>query len=219
MSRRIRILLCALMGLGLWASAFSFVRLHALAKIELGERQNLTVILLSVWTTVEMWVVLLTLSIPPVWPLIKPYIRIGSSYGSSYKKHDMASSNGHNNNSGNSASHPTGPPTYGANKTGHSSRAPSTTSTAWYGNPEEMELSSKGLGAAPALPNAATATPPRHASPRQATPVAADDDTIPLNDPGQIQVTHEVTVMTPPEVPPDPNVRRKPNWPLGLQEV
>lgn len=63
------------MGLGVVASAFSFVKLYPLVQIIQHEPTDATyqLSIICVWGFIELWIVLIALSIPPIWPLLKPY--------------------------------------------------------------------------------------------------------------------------------------------------
>lgn len=63
------------MGLGVIASAFSFVKLYPLVKIIQHTPTDATyqLSIICIWGYIELWIVLIALSIPPIWPLLKPY--------------------------------------------------------------------------------------------------------------------------------------------------
>jgi hypothetical protein len=84
---RLKVLLCIIMGLGVVAGIFSFVKLHQLLELiqqpPLDGTWELPIIV--AWGYVENWAVLIALSIPPIWPLLKPFFPdsiTGSSSGS-----------------------------------------------------------------------------------------------------------------------------------------
>jgi hypothetical protein len=72
---RLKVFLCIIMGLGVVASAFSFVKLYPLVQIIQHEPTDATyqLSIICVWGFIELWIVLIALSIPPIWPLLKPY--------------------------------------------------------------------------------------------------------------------------------------------------
>jgi hypothetical protein len=113
-----------------------------------------------------MWVVLLVLSIPPVWPLLKPYIvRISTSHGSS--THRTPGAGGSNN------------------KTSRSFLAHGATPNGWYGAPPVLSPDNAGTKAAHAQKWGTTFNDSDDI-------VLLDDGIKKSND--AIKVTHEVTV-------------------------
>ena len=64
------------MGLGVVASAFSFVKLDLLSQLvkHAPEDPMWQLAILTIWGQVELWIVLIALSIPPIWPLVKPFL-------------------------------------------------------------------------------------------------------------------------------------------------
>lgn len=63
------------MGLGVIASAFSFVKLGPIDELVKHTPTDPTwsVAIVVIWGQVELWIVLIALSIPPIWPLVKPF--------------------------------------------------------------------------------------------------------------------------------------------------
>ncbi|KIM94545.1 hypothetical protein OIDMADRAFT_149274 [Oidiodendron maius Zn] len=81
---RLKVFLCIIMGLGLIASAFSFVKLYPLVQIiqHIPEDATYQLSIICIWGYIELWVVLIALSIPPIWPLLKPYFGEAIANGS-----------------------------------------------------------------------------------------------------------------------------------------
>jgi len=69
------------MGLGVVAGAFGFVKLGPLIKLTKAAPTDamFDLAIIVIWGQVELWIVLIALSIPPVWPLVKPYVQEISS--------------------------------------------------------------------------------------------------------------------------------------------
>ncbi|KAI9699843.1 MAG: hypothetical protein M1820_007018 [Bogoriella megaspora] len=67
--RRLKQVLCVLLGLGVFAAVAAMVRTWASTFLE-GDDASCT---LFVWGEVEEWLVIIAMSIPPTWPLFKPY--------------------------------------------------------------------------------------------------------------------------------------------------
>ncbi|KAJ5102558.1 hypothetical protein N7532_003087 [Penicillium argentinense] len=70
--RKLKWGLSFLMGCGIFAGVAAIVRTWA-AKFILTEDSSYGVGTLFLWGEVEEWVVLITMSIPPVWPLFRPF--------------------------------------------------------------------------------------------------------------------------------------------------
>ncbi|KAJ5662797.1 hypothetical protein N7462_011723 [Penicillium macrosclerotiorum] len=70
--RKLKWGLSFLMGCGIFAGAAAIVRTWA-AKYILTEDSSYGVGVLFCWGEVEEWIVLITMSIPPVWPLFRPF--------------------------------------------------------------------------------------------------------------------------------------------------
>lgn len=70
--RKLKWGLSFLMGCGVFAGAAAIVRTWA-AKYILYEDSSYGVGTLFLWGEVEEWIVLITMSIPPVWPLFRPF--------------------------------------------------------------------------------------------------------------------------------------------------
>ncbi|KAJ5396654.1 hypothetical protein N7509_004767 [Penicillium cosmopolitanum] len=71
MDRKLKWGLSFLMGLGVFAGAAAIVRTWA-AKFILSDDPSYGVGILFRWGEVEEWIVLISMSIPPVWPLFRP---------------------------------------------------------------------------------------------------------------------------------------------------
>lgn len=70
--RKLKWGLSFLMGCGVFAGVAAIVRTWA-AKFILAEDSSYGVGTLFLWGEVEEWIVLITMSIPPVWPLFRPF--------------------------------------------------------------------------------------------------------------------------------------------------
>ncbi|KAF7717206.1 Uncharacterized protein PECH_004060 [Penicillium ucsense] len=70
--RKLKWGLSFLMGCGVFAGVAAIVRTWA-ASLILGEDPTYGVGILFKWGEIEEWVVLITMSIPPIWPLIRPF--------------------------------------------------------------------------------------------------------------------------------------------------
>ncbi|KAJ5513692.1 hypothetical protein N7463_003244 [Penicillium fimorum] len=71
MDRKLKWGLSFLMGCGIFAGAAAVVRTWA-AKFIMGDDPSYGMGILFCWGEVEEWLVLITMSIPPVWPLFRP---------------------------------------------------------------------------------------------------------------------------------------------------
>ncbi|KAJ5908794.1 hypothetical protein N7495_001476 [Penicillium taxi] len=69
--RKLKLGLCFLMGLGVFAGVAAIIRTWA-ASFILTDDSSYGVGILFRWGEAEEWIVLITMSIPPVWPLFRP---------------------------------------------------------------------------------------------------------------------------------------------------
>lgn len=87
------------MGLGAIASAFSWVKLYQLVELirqpPLDGTWELPIVV--AWGYVENYAVLIALSIPPIWPLLKPYFADRITGSSSGSKRPLKGGSGSNN--------------------------------------------------------------------------------------------------------------------------
>ena len=72
----IKFYLSIVMGLGLIATAMSFVKLHLLDDLVKHTPTDpmYSMPVLVIWGWVELWLVLIALSVPPIWPLVEPVL-------------------------------------------------------------------------------------------------------------------------------------------------
>jgi hypothetical protein len=101
-SLRLKIFLCGIMGLGVIASAFSFVKLEPLSTVVKQVPTDPTYQLFSIciWGQVELWIVMIALSIPSVWPLLKPCLAGVKTVGSGSRTARGTSRTGLNSHKG-----------------------------------------------------------------------------------------------------------------------
>lgn len=90
------------MGLGVIASAFSFVKLDPLVQIIRSPPTDPTYQLFAIciWGQVELWIVMIALSIPSVWPLLKPCLEGAKSVASGNRTGRGTARTGLNSNKG-----------------------------------------------------------------------------------------------------------------------
>lgn len=88
----IKIYLCILMGLGLIGSGFSFAKLHLLNDLVNSKPTDpmYSIPILVIWGWIELWLVLVALSVPPLWSLVKPCVMRISSMKSNYDNGSIA---------------------------------------------------------------------------------------------------------------------------------
>ncbi|KAF2229101.1 hypothetical protein EV356DRAFT_437826, partial [Viridothelium virens] len=70
--RKLKQVLCVLLSLGIVAAIAAIVRTWATSFLE-GEDASYHLGILFEWGQVEGWLVLIAMSVPPTWPLVKPY--------------------------------------------------------------------------------------------------------------------------------------------------
>ncbi|KAF2233624.1 hypothetical protein EV356DRAFT_468184 [Viridothelium virens] len=99
--RRLKQLLCVLLGLGVIASIAAIVRTWASGFLE-GADASYHLGILFTWGEVEEWLVIIAMSVPPTWPLFKPFCQRFAHIVSRSSSH--LSSGKHYENKGDGAS-------------------------------------------------------------------------------------------------------------------